>query len=242
MVTVFSESKNATPPFKERRSATEITDIRKEEDELFASLEGLPLMRLGLPDSGIRGESNDGPQHTLDDASKHSVFTKVKLAIAKVIGPAIGHSLIYVPLGILGHIDHRMVRDAARQIVAESGKRGALRSLRYYEDLPYAAFATEHQIRQLARMLISPSPQFQEVSLKGVWGRKRKAAQIYASQLKPFTLKALADHSSSVSNGDLPEIERVWLDDDCDIRAFRPRSMDMSKLGMQQSNVQPLHS
>ena len=213
MLTVFSTSVRANGQLGQRKSQEEISQIRQQEDETFARSEGCQIVTLGVPDSSARHETNSGPEISLNDSTKHPIFETVKAAISQVIGPAVGHASIYVPLGIGSHVDHRMVRDAARIIAAESGVPGALAGLRYYEDLPYAAFIEEHKIRRLAKQVISPTPTSYVVRLENFWGRKKKALQIYSSQLTPIVRKAMAEHSSAVNNGEFPGAERVWISD-----------------------------
>ena len=213
ILTVFSTSVRANGQLGQRKCQEEITRVRQLEDATFAKSEGIRLLTLGFPDSSVRRETNMGPEISLEDATKHPKFKAVKEAIAQVIGPAIGHASLYVPLGIGSHIDHRMVREAAKMIAIESGIPGALDGIRYYEDLPYSAFTEEHRIRRLAKQVISPTPTSYVVRLENFWGRKKKAIHNYPSQLSPIVRKALAEHSSSVSNGEFPGAERLWIAD-----------------------------
>lgn len=212
ILTVFSVSQSAAG-LKGHKSPEAITRIRKAEDERFALSEGCRLVSLDFGDSKVRNERNEGLAVSLDDSSRHTIFKDVKSAIAKIIKPSIGKACIYIPLGIRGDIDHRLVRDFVREIMEESGIPGALTSLIYYEDLPYAAFTFEHEIRSLAKRLISPKPRSFEASLKGIWDRKKKAVEIYSSQLTPIVMKAIADHSSNLGGSELPEAERLWVQD-----------------------------
>jgi len=168
---------------------------------------------LDFPDSALRKEPRGSPEAAFEDCTNHPMFCDVKSAIARFMAPALGHASIYIPLGILGHIDHRMVRDAARQIAAESDVPGALSGLIYYEDLPYAAFATEYHIKNLTKAVISPTARSYDVSLKDLWGRKSTAVQAYASQVTPFVLSTLEAHAASMSRDGLPHSERLWIED-----------------------------
>ncbi|KAJ6441064.1 hypothetical protein O9K51_06858 [Purpureocillium lavendulum] len=213
IVTVFSVSKTAAALPEEQKNPDTVTSLRKSEDEAFAKAQGCQIAMLGFPDSAMRDEPNGGGPAAISEATKHPLFNEVKSAIAKTIAPAIGRASIYIPLGILGHVDHRMVRDAVQQIAAESNVPGALPGLIYYEDLPYAAFATATDIRKLARAVISQSAVPYDVSLKGLAGRKRIAVQGYSSQATPYILQTLDEYASSISADRLPHTERLWIAD-----------------------------
>ena len=108
-------------------------DVRRREDEQAAAILRCDYRCLELPDGLDRPEINGtlglfspfGPQHL---GITNEVVTRV-LPLIRL--PAI----LYAPLAVGGHIDHRIAHEAARAVAYHCGP--ALQ-LVYYEDLPYA--------------------------------------------------------------------------------------------------------
>lgn len=109
---------------------------------------------------------------------------------------------IWIPLGLGGHLDHLLVEKAATRLV-RSRKLGRL----YYEDLPYAATLSEHQIRRRAAS-ISRSLQPILVDIGSVLERKIEALRLYESQVCEHFLWALGEHHSRWDAA--RPMERVW--------------------------------
>lgn len=196
IITVFNIGKTAPALQGHQKSQAEISKIRQAENEAFACSEGCRIIFLDHPDSAVRGEPNEGPQISRRNSTNHPIFHSVKETILNSIQAALGHASIFVPLGIRDHIDHRIVRDVAVQIIAEANILDIESSLIYYEDLPYAAFVPEHEIRSLARTIISPTARPIDMSLKAIWARKKNALQLYASQVTPFTRNTITQYAS----------------------------------------------
>ncbi len=132
--------------------AAGIAHARNLEDEAYARLFGVRMVRLDLPDAVYRGYEGDeqltGPVHA-DDAPP---IEPLRRALGEL-----GATDICAPLGVGNHVDHVLCRDAVLALAAEADTappdaathvppprtappaREARPSLRLYEDFPYAA-------------------------------------------------------------------------------------------------------
>ncbi len=122
-------------------------------------------------------------------------------------GAALRPRNVYLPLGVGGHVDHRLCRSAAR----------ALRSLGIavflYEDLPYAAQPGAVE-RWVPETDLDLAPQLVDVT--DVMDQKLRAVAAYASQLTtifrhhgPFE-SVLRSYAASLSPRPGGYAERLW--------------------------------
>jgi len=113
--------------------------------------------------------------------SEESLFGEVQLgdplvAALRVIGAPAEGAMVYAPLAIGGHVDHRAVRRAV-----ESWDIGAGR-LAFYEDYPYAGRAGAVEAATADGGWESRAVEIDEEALK----RKIKAIAAYRSQISSF--------------------------------------------------------
>ncbi len=71
-----------------------------------------------------------GPVHPADPLLRDGANGLANLLAGLL--PRNGHTVVYAPLGVGGHVDHRIVHAAARQLLARG------QALAFYEDFPYA--------------------------------------------------------------------------------------------------------
>jgi LmbE family N-acetylglucosaminyl deacetylase len=175
---------------------------RAQEDRRFFSrtTAGAPLW-LDLPDAPLRDITAEAG--VFDAPVRPDELRSVQRALAAVLEPG---ARLLVPLALGGHVDHRLVRDAACTLCVEAGH-----SLLLYEDLPYAAFleppAIERYVAALARRLgttlvplLWASPCLDEA--------KAWAVASYASQTDGASLGHLMYHAARLRPGEMAE--RVW--------------------------------
>jgi LmbE family N-acetylglucosaminyl deacetylase len=119
-------------------AAADDVAIRRAEDERYAWFMEVSLVDLGLPDATFRGYAGDdqllGDPHD-DDEPPVALLRREILRLEP--------QQVYFPLGIGGHVDHVLCRDAALALVAEP--RGWVMPapdlaglVSFYEDFPYA--------------------------------------------------------------------------------------------------------
>ncbi len=125
---------------------------RSEEDRAAAETLGCELIELGLPEAGARPEIS----------GKMGVFAplgQVHLAgiaqvVARLSAVVPEGASVVAPLGVGGHIDHRMVQAAARALVEVRPL-----DLSFYEDLPYSLepYALGRRMAGLAARIVTPA-------------------------------------------------------------------------------------
>lgn len=115
--------------------------------------------------------------------------------IAAAIQPWISNTgRIMAPLGVGGHLDHRLVREAARQLIDAD-------RLEFYEDRPYASYASDAFIAELASH-VDPALIAHDMSSPDT--RDKASTTWYPSQFDQYFVNAMtADH-------DAGRTERVW--------------------------------
>ncbi|HYO71275.1 MAG TPA: PIG-L family deacetylase, partial [Archangium sp.] len=128
----------------DRTRALAVTSRRLEEDLRFARASGADLVHLGFRDTSLRlspGVEDRRP------SAEDPLFPAVQVALREVLENEAPDAVCHVPLGISGHVDHLMVRDAV--LVLRGGARGVV----FYEDLPYCEQYTEEEIAAFVRAL-----------------------------------------------------------------------------------------
>ena len=118
------------------RVPEQVQQIRRAEEELVARLTGNALHQMDLPEALLRGytmENVFGEVHRDDARTMDEVAARVK-QVAEKLGAAVPWVL---PLGVGGHVDHRIAREGALAGLEAAGVEED--QISFYEDLPYAA-------------------------------------------------------------------------------------------------------
>ena len=129
ILNVFTVSEHS--PHRPLEGVSQISAQRAQEDADFVSrLPGGVAGDLGRRDAPLRGYKGYSfiRKHGFDAAERAEV-----LDLALQLRVWQGHDVYYIPLAYGAHIDHRVARAAAERAWAGS-------EIRYYEDLPYAAW------------------------------------------------------------------------------------------------------
>ncbi|MFL5689052.1 MAG: PIG-L deacetylase family protein [Chloroflexota bacterium] len=119
-------------------AAGDLMARRRLEDERFAYFSEASVVFLDLPDAVFRGYQGDDEllgSPRADDDAPYEILRReiVRLEPQKV----------YLPLGVGGHVDHQLCRDAGIRILQE-GRRWVMPGpdyagiIAFYEDFPYA--------------------------------------------------------------------------------------------------------
>ncbi len=191
ILNVFTVS--AHSPQRAAQGIAEISTLRAEEDADFVSrLPGGVAGDLGRRDAPLRGYTGYSFIGRRDFDAKERAEV---LDLALQLRLWMGHDLYYVPLALGGHIDHRVARAAAERAWAGS-------EIRYYEDLPYAAWKPElldavlATLGGAAQMKLGGSAREPE--------EKRALIACYASQLSEGVRERVIGHFVEVGG------ERSW--------------------------------
>lgn len=181
-----------------------ITELRKrEEADFIAHLPGsyeaehldrvdAPL-RLGISDADVFDARLDASGFECDELQE-------QLALCLPDAP-----LLVAPLGLGGHIDHRITHNAAKAL-SHSGYRTA-----YYEDMPYASQLNATELHLQMRQICSESlgdlyPQVLRARCDE--SLLRTTLKCYESQLDDDTIGFIVAYARALGAGSITE--RVW--------------------------------
>jgi LmbE family N-acetylglucosaminyl deacetylase len=134
VVNVFSRS--TWWRFGEEGEVERVLECRRAEESLVCRLTGEPAVALDLPEALLRGYVMAEVFAATPDGRDAAVIEVIGEKIAAL---AREHGLAhwYLPLGIGGHVDHRIARDTALGALEQAGTKAT--HVHFYEDLPYAA-------------------------------------------------------------------------------------------------------
>ncbi len=194
IVTVFSQScwEFVLPVVPQRAFA--VSTRRLEEDLRFARAHGADWVPLGFRDTSLRLPPGAEDRYP---SARDPLRPEVEAALRPLLDD---EAVCHVPLGISGHVDHLLVRDAVLAL------RGGPRGLVFYEDLPYCERHSEEEIAAFARGL-GLSPCLLDVTRE--WPAKLRALRLYESQMEPATIPAVERHARRLGAGQ-GLAERVW--------------------------------
>lgn len=108
--------------------------VRRAEDRVACGRLGSSVIHLGFPDAIYRKDESGQPLYASDEALFGPVAPQeaslVEALEAALREAQIGRATVYCPMGIGGHVDHRLTRRAAERLKVP---------LTYYREFPYAA-------------------------------------------------------------------------------------------------------
>ena len=133
-------------------AAADATTMRKAEDERWAYFAEAALVDLDLPDAVHRGYEGDDQLLGLPFDDDHAPDDILRREILRL-----EPQQVYFPLGVGGHVDHRLCRDAAIELLNdEEGwvmpAPDMASMMSFYEDFPYAWWSGFDGPADLARL------------------------------------------------------------------------------------------
>ncbi len=164
------------------------TTLRKAEDERWAYFIEAALVDLDLPDASHRGYAGDDAllgHPTLDDEPPTDILRREILRLEP--------QQVYFPLGIGGHVDHRLCRDAGLAMLADSPAwvmpaPDMIGRLSFYEDFPYAWWRGFSGLADLASQDIVVPPglglEARYADISDQLERKNAGLKMYAGQVQ----------------------------------------------------------
>jgi LmbE family N-acetylglucosaminyl deacetylase len=198
---------------------------RRLEDERFAAFAEASVVWLDLPDAVFRGYEGDDQLLGLPRRDDEPPVDILRREIARL-----EPQRVYLPLGIGGHVDHQLTRDAGIALLADS-RRWVMpgpdytRLLAFYEDFPYAWWEDFGRLEDLPGGSLAGIPA--DVSLTAEFAdvsdqieRKIRGIALYESQMERlFTdRKAMAGavRGYAARVGDIGRVpgglaERYWV-------------------------------
>jgi LmbE family N-acetylglucosaminyl deacetylase len=178
-----------TTEVTEAAAAGEAMAQRRLEDERFAAFAEVSVIWLDLPDAVFRGYQGDEQLLGAARADDPAPVELLRREIARL-----EPQRVYLPLGVGGHVDHQLARDAGLELLAE-GRRWVMPGPDYvgqvvlYEDFPYAWWEDFGRIEDMPagslRALpagISLYPEYADISDQVE--RKIRSIALYESQME----------------------------------------------------------
>lgn len=185
-----------------------VTAIRRKEDVAWGKLLGgrVHFHDLDLLDAPLRLACPADEVLTMSIRPGDRAVARVAGALAKLAAKASPNELaVLVPWALGGHIDHRVVHEAALQAFAEHPVPLAL-----YEDLPYATWngAAEELQERSAHSVLEVQPAFAcppAPEAETAVERKARMADRYDSQIDSGTVRSIAEFARIYGGR-----ERLW--------------------------------
>jgi LmbE family N-acetylglucosaminyl deacetylase len=222
---VASQGAVLTTELTEAAAAGETMATRRLEDERFAAFAEASIIWLDLPDAVFRGYEGDDQLLGEPRADDPPPTDLLRREIARL-----EPQRIYLPLGIGGHVDHQLARDAGIALLHDS-RRWVMpgpdysRMTAFYEDFPYAYWEDFSRLEDMPGGSVpgipgdlSLTPDFADVSDQ--LERKIRGISLYESQLERLFLdrKAAGDavRSYAAKVADIGGVsggaaERYWV-------------------------------
>ncbi len=198
---------------------------RRLEDERYAAFAEVSTVFLDLPDAVFRGYEGDDQLLGAPRADDPAPVDLLRRELARL-----EPSRVYLPMGIGGHVDHQLARDAGLALLADQPSwtmpfPSYAGRMVFYEDFPYAHWEDFARLEDLPPSAFAALPA--NVSLEGefsdvsdVLERKIRGIALYESQMDRLFggVPAMADAVRSfaartAAMGSVPNgaAERYWV-------------------------------
>ncbi len=198
VATVFTRSTFAPySPLCSSGDVEQITCLRLGEELEFCRSLGLAHVGLGLPEAPLRGfdlvDDLFTTKRRVDDDPIQPEVERLLGELSSVCRP----DRVYCPLGIAGHVDHLIVRQAIESVFV------GVCPVHYYEDLPYAGELTDEEYHE---SLTNYAAGLRPETIVGDWlDRKLALLGGYTSQVAAKDKQSVRDHTRRVGG------ERGWV-------------------------------
>ncbi|SDT80770.1 PIG-L deacetylase family protein [Actinoplanes derwentensis] len=206
VVGVFTEETWTRRPYY--RSRPKLTsDLLRAEELAACRVLGVSVAMLGFPEAPHRPAWRDGFLTSEDDIGR-IVHTETELfgALLDALGPQlVGAGVIAAPLGVGGHVDHLLVREAVIALIGLkviSPDRVLL-----YEDMPYSVFGGSASCREglAPRAEIGPLHEVPAITTPAHAMAKGEALRAYRLQVTPGTITRVLRQGSGGETGAFTE-------------------------------------
>jgi LmbE family N-acetylglucosaminyl deacetylase len=206
-------------------AAGETMAKRRLEDERYAAFAEVSTVFLDLPDAVFRGYEGDEQLLGAPRADDPAPVDLLRREIARL-----EPSRVYFPMGIGGHVDHQLTRNAGIALLADQPSwimpfPSYVGRLVFYEDFPYAHWEDFGQLEDLPSTAFAALPA--NTSLQGEFSdvsdmleRKIRGIALYESQMDrlfggvPAMADAVRAYAARVADiGSVPNgaAERYWV-------------------------------
>lgn len=163
-----------------------VSAMRKKEDEAFLRhLPGAIMVDANIKDAPLRLHIPDDVVFEIPLDPNDGALVKIRKFLNRHL--ALPNAAFVLPLGLGGHIDHRVAREAAQSLVADL-------PCAFYEDLPHAFRETDIPFQAELTPIVPESPNSLD------W--KRKAILLYNSQIQEDTADRILEHAHAHRGGE----------------------------------------
>src|SRR5512145_1022738 len=181
------------------------------EERAAAHALGVEVVLGGFPEAELRGHTRLSQRlgrhwlELLDVPEEVALLHRVADAFDRILAQY-SPRWVALPLGVGGHVDHLLAREAVLSRLAPTASHKGPRAF-LYEDLPYATHASwlQSTIAELSSQGRRLRPH--RVDVTGLLDQKRKVLELYRSQLRERDIRHVLDYSKTL---DKYETERIW--------------------------------
>ena len=201
LVNIFNKTCYSLPTFQ----TNHISKQRNSEDDKFVKLFMLNKINLSLSDSSLIGHTAHSEAICVPSDTRRSHLTNKLDNIFKCIKP----NRVFCPLGIGGHIDHKMVKEVCLEIFKNS-----YHKLFFYEDLPYAYGHNPNDMETTIKKLTNLELHAHDINITSVWHMKEKSISFYKSQITKEIIDKIRKYAESLGSKETL-FERIWMAKTC---------------------------
>ncbi|MGE5609426.1 MAG: PIG-L deacetylase family protein [Bacillota bacterium] len=177
-----------------------VVAMRYAEEKLMSRLAGVELRMLGLPEALLRGYELGQVFAAQPGKADLRVAAEIGATVRTLAAEWPGAQW-WLPMGIGGHLDHRLVRDTAANALQTAGVTG----VRFYEDQPYAAEGCN--LVDSGNWAGRPRVSL-DVDISGWLRWKLELCRVYASQITWPRIRSLGGYARRIGRG--RAVERLW--------------------------------
>lgn len=196
LVNIFSKTNYYVSNFDLKSMSVGVQ--RKTEDKLFIKRFKLKPIYLDHDDSSVLGHTSVSELICSHKDFRNNMVRNSLINIFNIIKP----DIVFCPLAIGGHIDHRMLKDELVNIIEICKK------VYFYEDLPYSC---EYKPTDLLSIINKTFPFDlfpEEIDISNNWLEKKECISFYESQLDKNTINLIKDYATKFHKNSL--VERFW--------------------------------
>ena len=208
---IFSNSNHIARDYKGNKDISKeriktVSDTRlKEELHVAKEIGNIKIKLCKLNEALIRGHWKEHPQgfpYGFDEGKDGSEMDKIRKMLKSLLSKDVQ---IFVPLAIQEHIDHFIVRQAIQDLLDDKNRKC---QIFFYEDLPYAAYATENEWKSINNFIMTNNlfPIIISIDLS----LKLKLLNFYKSQTYEHYYEDVRKHANEIKNKRMP-CERIYL-------------------------------
>lgn len=199
LLNIFSETRYLY--HKDPKNSLSANEIREAEDRAFSQRIGAKRITLGFPDTSVLKHTS---QSEFITSFRDHRYTPVKKEIEKVLLKE-NPDIVFCPLGLGGHIDHRIVFHAIwyQEIKTQA-------QIYFYEDLPYTAHLDLLTVESIIQSKMDQKGRAIYFNITDFICQKEQGISLYKSQLETSLMDSILTYAKALGKG-IEFFERSWF-------------------------------